>query len=73
MSPKTGTSMNADRWSPRYRRKRDATMRAEERLWASKSGPVVIYHVPPESLVDLQEGYHPGKAAGGSGSQRPAA
>ncbi len=56
---------------PRTRRQRQ--MRAEEALWASKSGPVTIWHVDPASLVDRQEGYDQGTAAGGNGPDKPAA
>ncbi len=41
----------------RTHRRRDAIERAEEREWASKSGPVAIYHVPPQSLSDRQTVY----------------
>ncbi len=43
---------SSTRFRARNDQRREAKRRAEEREWAAKSGPVVIYHVPPESLRD---------------------
>ncbi len=55
------------------RRRREARERAEEREWASRSGPVVIYHVPPQSLSDRQTVYAKDGAAERISGGKPAA
>ena len=53
MSKKTGTSMSYAESSPAYRRRRAAKLRAEERSWAARSGPVVIIRAPLARPDDL--------------------
>ncbi len=43
MARKTGTSMGIDYTNPRFRRRHAAKLRAEERAWAARSGPVRVY------------------------------
>ncbi len=65
--------VSSAKFRARTRRRRDAIERAEEREWASKSGPVAIYHVPPQSLRDRQTGYDVDGAAGHLSGGQPAA
>ncbi len=48
MASKTGTSMSTVEKSNRYCLKRARELRAEERSWKAKSGPVLIYYRPLE-------------------------
>ncbi len=57
----------------RQLRRRDARERTEDREWAAKSGPVRIYHVPPESLRDRSGEYGASGTAGGRVPLEPAA
>ncbi len=53
MGKKTGASMSYDTSSARYRRRRAAKLRAEERSWAARSGPVVIIRPVDVAADDL--------------------
>ncbi len=52
MASKTGTSTSGIEMSNRYRTKRAREIRAEERSWKTKSGPVVIYYRSVDSPED---------------------
>jgi hypothetical protein len=73
MSQKTGTSMSYDTSSARYRRRRAAKRRAEERSWAARSGPVVILHLAVVVADGQVEDYAPNGAAGSASFDKPGA
>ncbi len=54
MGKKTGSSMSWETWTPRYRKRRDAKRRAEERAWAARSGPVKIIRAASGGSSDVQ-------------------
>ncbi len=73
MGKKTGTNMSWETWNPRYRKRRDAKRRAEERSWAARSGPVVIIRAASGGRSDLQSEYAVDGAAGDRETRKPAA
>ncbi len=52
MAERNSFRASSTKFRARQDRRRAAKRDAEEQLWASKSGPVRIYHVSPESLRD---------------------
>ncbi len=52
MAPKTSTSMTTIPASPWQRGQRERELRAEERAWAARSGPVRVIPAPPRDPGD---------------------
>ncbi len=73
MAERNSFRSSSAKFRARQARRRYRKQRAEDLEWASKSGPVVIYHVDPASLVGRQAGYDRGKAAGARDLGKPAA
>ncbi len=63
MARKFGASKAGDTLINRQRRRRARALRAEEKSWAERSGPVLIYYRAPEG-ADQPARYPPESAAG---------